>query len=186
MEGSYHHGLYLQAMCVLSPKYKRVGSTHFCFAFKLRECHGSGLPLSCMNYVGLKPTNMMIFIENKPSLKKQSLRSLPKRLGFGTFFVALQFGLSTMIGCSTINNGTNPRLNTLNWDDLIMFTKVAWKRVISFVKISTYSAKALLKGLTKLGVLGTPFVGEAVWRLTCLELCCPSPLHLCIQINVMG
>ena len=113
VEDSYHPGLYLQAMCVLSPKYKRVGSTHFCFAFKPRECHGSALPLSCMNHVGLELTIMIVFIGNKPCLGKQSLRSLPKKLGFGTLVVALRFGLNAMIRCSTTNVGLSPRLKNL-------------------------------------------------------------------------
>lgn len=39
----------------------------------------------------------------------------------------------------------------LMWDDLIMYAKIAWVRVIRLVKISAYSAEALLKALSKLG-----------------------------------
>ena len=34
----------------------------------------------------------------------------------------------------------------LIWDDIIMYIKVAWAKVVKFVEISIYLVKALLKG----------------------------------------
>ena len=38
------------------------------------------------------------------------------------------------------------KMKHLIWDDLIMYVKATWARVVKFVKISTYLVKALLKG----------------------------------------
>lgn len=32
------------------------------------------------------------------------------------------------------------------WDDLVMYAKVTWARVVNYVKISAYLVEALIKG----------------------------------------
>jgi hypothetical protein len=44
------------------------------------------------------------------------------------------------------------------WDKFIIFAKVTWNQVIEQIKISSFSAAAMLQGFDKLGVLGTTFV----------------------------
>jgi hypothetical protein len=46
----------------------------------------------------------------------------------------------------------------LIWDNLIMYSKVAWAMMVEFVEISVYSSIALLKGFDATWVLGTFFV----------------------------
>lgn len=50
------------------------------------------------------------------------------------------------------------KIKHLIWDNLILYAKVAWDRVVKFVKISPYSAKPFSKALMKLGGLGMCFV----------------------------
>ena len=44
-----------------------------------------------------------------------------------------QLGLTVTVGCSTKNDGMNARLNTFIWDDLILYDKIAWARVVKLV-----------------------------------------------------
>jgi hypothetical protein len=44
------------------------------------------------------------------------------------------------------------------WDSLIFYAKVAWKRVVEQIKISSFSALAMLQALIGLGELGMSFV----------------------------
>jgi len=46
--------------------------------FKSKEL-GDGPLSSCMNFAGFAPISMLFFIENKPSLGKGFLRSLPRK-----------------------------------------------------------------------------------------------------------
>jgi hypothetical protein len=52
------------------------------------------------------------------------------------------------------------KVKPLIWDDLIMYAKMAWARVITFVKISAYSVEALLKGFIQTWGIGKSFVDE--------------------------
>lgn len=82
------------------------------------------------------------------------------------------------------------KVKHLIWDNLIMYAKVAWARVVKFVKISIYLAKALLKGFDQswgvrhihcrkmrnerhLELGKTTYVGSlALWFLGCLGVVC--------------
>jgi hypothetical protein len=67
-----------------------------------------------MNFVALEWVITIASIGSKHCLEKGSRRSLSKNSKFGTFYVALRFGLfglNAMTKCSTTNNGMNLRSN---------------------------------------------------------------------------
>ena len=47
-----------------------------------------------------------------------------------------------------------------------MYAKAAWKQVIKQIKISSFSALALIKGFDKTWELGTSFVGNTIYTLS--------------------
>ena len=124
-------------------------NTNFGIAPKLGE-HGNGWHSSCMNFVGLGPTTMMILIGNKPSLGKGFLRSLPKKSRFGAFSKELLFWTKWIECNDRVFNHEQwheSKVKHIIWDDLDMYAKVARERFIKFVKICVYSTAALLKDL---------------------------------------
>lgn len=71
--------------------------------------------------------------------------NLSKRLGIDIFFMVLlsrPFGLNTMTRCSSQDQWHETKVKYLIWDDLIMYTKIAWERVVKYVKISTFLIEA--------------------------------------------
>lgn len=42
------------------------------------------------------------------------------------------------------------KVTQLIWNDFIMYTKAVWERVVKFVRISAYSLKALMNGMTNI------------------------------------
>ena len=133
-------------------------NTNFGIALKLGE-HGNGWHSSCMNFVGLGPTTMMILIGNKPSLGKGFLRSLPKKSRFGAFSKELLFWTKWIECNDRVFNHEQwheSKVKHIIWDDLDMYAKVARERFIKFVKICVYS-------MTKRQGLGMSFVGGPIY-----------------------
>lgn len=67
------------------------------------------------------------------------------------------------------------KIKHLIWNNLIKYTKVVGERVLKFVNINTYLAKALLKGFSiKLEVIRTPSVGQMKivwnWKRQCIYI----------------
>ena len=126
-------------------KLKVRSNTSSRVAFKIGG-HGDGPRLSCMNCVGLDPAIMTALTRSKYCLGKGSLRNLLKKESKpGTSYEVLQCGpssLNALTECSIVNNG-------MIWDELIIYAKVVWERVIKHIKISCFSATAMLQGFDK-------------------------------------
>ena len=113
---------------------------------------GGGPPSSCMNYTWLGSTIMKAFKGNKPSLLKGFLKSLPKRLRFDTSSLALRLWTIWIERNDRVFNlerWHKSKSKHLIWDNLISYAKVAWAKVVKYVKVSTYPTKALLKGFNQ-------------------------------------
>ena len=67
----------------------------------------------------------------------------------GTFSKASligQFGIELIDRLFNNEQWHESKVKYLIWDDLLMYAKVAWERVVNFVKISIYLAEALRVG----------------------------------------
>jgi hypothetical protein len=58
------------------------------------------------------------------------------------------------------------KVKHLIWDNLIMYAKMPWARVVKFVKIASIWPKPFSKVLTKFGALGTSFVDGSEMKVT--------------------
>jgi hypothetical protein len=79
-------------------------------------------------------------------------RSMAPRLKFGTSLGALlfgPFGLSATTRSLTMSNGMKLGSSIAYWDELIMYAKTAWERVLKQIKISKFSAVSMLQGFDK-------------------------------------
>ena len=52
------------------------------------------------------------------------------------------------------------------WDELTVYAKAAWNRVIKQIKISSFSAQAMLQGFDKTWALGVLFVEGTTYTLS--------------------
>jgi hypothetical protein len=52
------------------------------------------------------------------------------------------------------------------WDEVIIYAKAAWNQVVKQIKISSFSAEAMLQGFDKIGVLGMCFVEDTICILS--------------------
>ena len=78
--------------------------------------HGSGWSSSCTNVLGLARATMIAFHWKQTLYGDQIPKAMLIKSRFGTFFATScfgGFGLSVIWGCSTMNDGTNPRVNAL-------------------------------------------------------------------------
>ena len=152
---------------ISSASQTRVNQSNIKFgiAFK-RGKPGGGPCSSCMNYVGFEPATMIVFIGNKLCLGKGFLRNSSKRSNFGTFFVVLHFGLfglSAMTKCSTMNNATSLRSNTLSGMNSSSSPRQHGNGWLSKLRLATSRLKLCSKASTKLGVLRMSFVEGTIW-----------------------
>lgn len=124
---------------------------------------GNGPFSSCINYAGLGPAIMIAFTRNKPFMLKEFLKSLPKRLRFG---ISSQGITLCRIWIKHNNRVAWIKVKHLIWDNLIMYAKMSWARVVKFVKIASIWPKPFSKVLTKFGALGMSFVDVLKMKVT--------------------
>jgi hypothetical protein len=101
---------------------------------------------------GVEPENMIICIGGEKFFGETIVEKFAKKIKIWHLLCGSTIWIEHNDRVFNHKQWHESKVKYLIWDDLMMSTKVAWKRVVSFVKISAYSAKALiLKGLSKLG-----------------------------------
>lgn len=96
---------------------------------------------------------MAIRIQNKLSWGKDPFQDFIKIIKIWHLHGALGFGrfeLSVIKGRSTKEQWHKSKVKHLIRDDLIMYAKVTWARVVKLVKNNAYSNEALLKGFDQI------------------------------------
>ena len=106
---------------------------------------------------------MTSFIENKLWLGKGFGRTFANPLLFGTSFTGITLWIIWIEWNDKVFKNEQwheSRAKHHIWDELIMYAKAAWKWVIKQIKISSFSAMALLQGFNKMWGARNIFCGR--------------------------
>jgi hypothetical protein len=136
-ELAWLHNIHLQAMCFFASLTEvNRSNTNFEIEFKPEKLD-SGLHLSCIKYVGLGLTTTIAFIRNKASLGKRPLRSCQNikiwHLLCGITLWTIWIECNDRV--SNQKQWHESKVKHLIWDDLIMYAKVAWERVVNLLRL---------------------------------------------------
>jgi hypothetical protein len=84
---------------------------------------------------------MIVLIGSKPCLVKGSLRNSARRSKFGTSCVASRFGPFEH-NDHVFNHGQWHESKVIHqiWNELIIYAKAAWERVINQIKTNSFSS----------------------------------------------
>ena len=126
-------------------------NTNFGIVFKLGGC-GDGPHSSCMRSVGLELATMIVLIVNKHFFWER----LPKKYGKKAKIWHLLRGITMWIIWIERNDKVfnheqwhKSKVKRRLWDELIIYAKRAWAHVIKLIKISNFSAVAMLQGFDR-------------------------------------
>ena len=153
MKGSHCVGIYSiskQCVCCLPNTSESIKHKFWDYIQTRRAWRWA--TLSCMNSVGLELAIMIVLTENKLFLGKGFVRSTVK--------ISKHFHLLRGITLWTIwiecNNKVfnyehwhESKVTHRIWDELIVYAKATWDRVIKQIKISSSSTVAMLRGFDK-------------------------------------
>ena len=125
-------------------------NTYFGIAFKLGG-HGGGPPTLCTSFVGFELEITIVFKGNK-----HFWRNNPKEIMQKANCWHLLRGMTLYIIWIEHNDKVfnheqwhESKVKCCIWDELIMYAKTAWKRVLKQIKINNFSTKAMLDGFNQ-------------------------------------
>ena len=110
---------------------------------------GDGPHLSCMSSMGLELVIMTILIGSKHCSMKEFPRNLVKKINIWHLLHGITLWTVWIERNDKVFNHEQwheAKVKHRIWDELIIYTKATWERVIKHIKISSFSAVAMLQG----------------------------------------
>ena len=123
-------------------------STNFGIAFK-HGGHEDGPCSSCMSYVGLELATMIAFTKNNLLFGERILKKFYKKIKIWHLLRSITLWTMWIERNDKVFNHEQwheSKVKHRIWDELIMYVKAAWERIIKHIKISSFSTMAMLHG----------------------------------------